>query len=861
VLEQVAPEPAAARATSTISIKTTNNLPPEAVRTHSACSVKKRLERPPGIEAIARPPGVKSQSCTLLDVSSSNTATELLQGCCCLPSPVGRLSAEHECLPAEAGAPTPPLAWPGDGGQQHPGDGCSMTPQHALAKRDQLFGAFLQEKSWRPWKGYDRQAWTDFNANATPHLTKVYDMRAQEAEIARRGSPFGRELKRRWHEFCHRPVLPTVWCLTTWLEDLSADHSPVAVDVYITHSRGFQLVPPGVAIPRTDVPNYRPKTPVLRAQVGPELQRHRDMGFTDSYEVVHQRHPDLVPEIPHNVLPVNIQPKNELVGRVTFDPSNSGDDDTDALNDRLPTPTCCLPTYKHGAAALSRWGMSWVADDTDAFLMHPLDPVSCTNCAYRDHNGHMCCLVRMGLGFTNSPAQQQDTKIAELRAFRRRLRALGLHTAGPDPEFRKPPPVVTPGRGHELTAVLGYSDDVFGECTTTASAWFSFMHYLLLKWRWNSKLGFKERKTDAPSVISYWIGYMWLHRALQVALEEARLIKMRHTLSPFRQASLAQIMDGELQITEKEGEHTLGTLEFAANVLVLGKAFFNAMRELVKRAKARPRSQRWKPIAVPMAPAHGMMMWAALIDNTAVRSARIGVRRPVFPHEGYSDASFDLENGWCWHIMGVINYGPWPKQWAERIGHYSKYREIFITELEFIGLVFMARMIIPRARGMALCLYCDNMGVVCIVNRLSTRSKRIVPWLAELIWLAAVWDVELRLKHIATHLNCLADGGTRQESKDFAQMRRDYLRKHSKQWWDRQNRRWPPQPPARPELLPLIPVAGLDDFVESDVNEGELGRLLPEFLRFGGTPKYQEHLNNAHANADAFLQALETENS
>ena len=42
------------------------------------------------------------------------------------------------------------------------------------------------------------------------------------------------------------------------------------------------------------------------------------------------------------------------------------------------------------------------------------------------------------------------------------------------------------------------------------------------------------------------------------------------------------------------------------------------MRELVTRAKARPSSQRRKPVAVPMAAAHGMVMWAALIDGTAV---------------------------------------------------------------------------------------------------------------------------------------------------------------------------------------------------------------------------------------------------
>ena len=47
----------------------------------------------------------------------------------------------------------------------------------------------------------------------------------------------------------------------------------------------------------------------------------------------------------------------------------------------------------------------------------------------------MCALKRMGLGFTNAPAVQQAAMVASLRAYRRRLRRLGLHTAGTDPGF------------------------------------------------------------------------------------------------------------------------------------------------------------------------------------------------------------------------------------------------------------------------------------------------------------------------------------------------------------------------------------------------------------------------------------------
>ena len=56
------------------------------------------------------------------------------------------------------------------------------------------------------------------------------------------------------------------------------------------------------------------------------------------------------------------------------------------------------------------------------------------------------------------------------------------------------------------------------------------------------------------------------------------------------------------------------------------------------------------------------------------------------------------------------------------------------------------------------------------------------------------------------HENVLADAGTRQHDKEFRGLARQYLSDHPRDWLERERRRWPAQLPARPELLPLVPV-------------------------------------------------------
>eukprot|EP01047_Picozoa_sp_COSAG01_P057296 COSAG01_NODE_6606_length_3587_cov_21.769805_1_plen_347_part_00 len=123
--------------------------------------------------------------------------------------------------------------------------------------------------------------------------------------------------------------------------------------------------------------------------------------------------------------------------------------------------------------------------------------------------------------------------VAFIRAYRRRLRALGLHTTGDDPVYHKQWTYNTPQRGHSLTNALGYSDDTALACTSWPAGWFAQIHYLMAKFEWGIPVGFKPGKTDPVSKTALWIGYLFNCAAMSVALHEERLLKMRVKLRPF----------------------------------------------------------------------------------------------------------------------------------------------------------------------------------------------------------------------------------------------------------------------------------------------------------------------------------------
>lgn len=712
----------------------------------------------------------------------------------------------------------------------HQADEYLLSPNMALQWQHLSLTQFKESVSHDLLSGLDRDAWTKFN-QTSERRWNVADL---EKKILATHTPFAKGLAEQLDELAE-PVQPTVLNLPNILRDLSEDEHPLAVQVWLRLSRGVDVLPAEIRadMPHTDVTNYPVSDPLLQRQLPDEIQRHFDCGFCKTWSDI-QKEFGVAEARPKNILPLNAVPKNESVCRVTFDPSNSNDENVPSVNefaDTLPKPTCIYPTFKHGTTAMYRQGWMVRADDSDAFLNHSLKPRSMSNCGFIDpRDGTVCALTKLGLGFQASAAIQQDTEVAQVRALRRRLRKLGLHTAGPDPDYQRKFPFVKPDTCRDsLTAALPYCDDIGAWLTTRVAAWFTCIHLLLQKKEWGVCLGMKPGKTDHPLSEMEWIGFLYKLRPMLVGFTPKKLTKMCDAVTPFSSAAA-------VTPTVKQAKSALGLLDHASNILLLGKAYFHVMRSQVtlldSASKSRTAPDR-TPFLLSTDLRHSMDMWHSFLTNMTARSAFIGVRRRVFPFPGYSDASFSHQAGWCWHCMGAISWGKWPSHWLNKLGPHSEFAEIFITECELWAILALARRMFPKARGMQFRGFADNLSTVHMLNKLSTRSPRCRLIVTEILWLAVVWDVEISYSHIPTDINVLSDFGTRQDDKAFKEHLKDFVKSFPSAKWRKAMDSFPARGPARPELLPHIPVAGAEEFFGMQIDPSAMGKLLPEWMSSG----------------------------
>ena len=719
-----------------------------------------------------------------------------------------------------------PTAQPAEQAEGH----IPLTPQLAHQWQMLTFAQFLAQVPHRRLRGLDREAWTAF-ASAVPE--KQYNMAKREAQVLKTDTPFAKNLQL-FRDKLKLPVLPVPFNLPRILKDIQQDDHVQAVEVYIRLSRGVEILSPesSAVIKPSRVSNYKAKTPLLKKQAGPELQRHFDKKFVAEWDELKKQYPDIGE--PHNIHAFGVQPKNDQVCRLTLDATNNGTDEYPSVNEIDPNPPCCLPTMKHLTAAMSPFGNISIADDVDAYPQHRVRPSSYKHACCTDfRTGKIICFRCLPLGFSVSSAVQQDTMVCFIRAFRRRLRERGLHTSGTDPEFHKPWKFTKPEKGHSLTTSLGYSDDTANACTSWASGIFSQIHYLMMKYEWGIEVGFKPGKTEPVSKEALWIGYLFNCSSMTVALTAERLDKMKLKLLPFRRDPALNLPIPDIS----DAKNLMGVLGFGANIIYLGKAYMAETQKRItildrnsKFGKARPNT----PFIPDERTRHMADMWDALINTLSVRSAYIGIRRKVFPHTAQSDASFSPVRGWCWAQMGNLKNGRWPESWLEKIGHHSKYAEIFITELECLAILFCARFMFPRCRHMRWEGYSDNMGAVFMLNKLTARSERIQPIITEILWLAAAFDVEIHYAHVPTHRNILTDAGTRQEQdKEFERYLAEYRIAYPPSWVAEQERLFPIAEPARPELFAAMPVVHRDIFEVANLDLGEMAAVLPAWIAEG----------------------------
>jgi len=701
------------------------------------------------------------------------------------------------------------------------------------------------------------------------HLDAEYDvhmLKQLEATHTRASTPFARELKKLLAMRGGEPVMRSAWRLPSLLELISEDaEQPNGAWVYVTISRGVELIADGVTVQETHLPNYDSAERDHRENVDTDVRRQLELRFVDTWVNV-AKECGLRGKQPTVILPLGAVMRKGKV-RIVFDPSRVLEGTSEgavSLNDlQIIDGKTCLANIQLLLAAMSETGSFWKADLASAFSQIPLAAKSVTYCGFmwqgpNDAEPTVYSFRRLGFGFKLGCYVQQCVAIMLSRALVRRLTRLGLK-CGKAPLYNEPQPKNYPVQrlgekrdrraakmsnkrkpswakkgDPEFTAILSYLDDFGGVCDEGTLDGdllvgdFSFLHFLSITKEVGCVVAAQRDKTErATRDQQIYLGFEVICRDLCIKLDENRIEDM------------VKLLDGVMSsstITVKELLSLIGILVFAALVIQGARFAYAGLLDKVRSLRhGAPKSFK---ILVDKIFIDDCEMYKELMARMNGLHAIQGARRPCVKWEFYSDASF---LGWCyWTEAGHYEDARWPEPWLRsRIGLPTKYKDIFICELEAWAVLIGLRKCIPLCAFGLLVIWCDNAPVVQMLRRHTSRSSRCAPIIREIEFLLALYNVELKPMHVRTYDNSLADLGTRQFENN-AKTKSLEIAKHKMR--EKAKKLFPTKPrrcaQARPQIFDLYKKyrASMDVWSAplGDKERAELEMLLPHYLKSVG---------------------------
>ena len=664
------------------------------------------------------------------------------------------------------------------------------------------------------------------------------DLRAHERRVlaARRQPAFCDRLAELLAEHPTLPLVRSAARLHWWLDELAQDPEAEAASYYFTLSRGFFLLPLGTDFPRYWGSNYA-SCNAATAEIDREFARICAKKIIAPWHIVAAEAGLSHLERPDNIMSISVVLKRGKT-RVVIDASRP---DGASLNDLADLPPTRLANIFMAMRAFCRTGQFWLADEEDAFYQSPLsyDSRRLAGICWR---GQIYAFRRSFFGFKAAPHLQQTQSIALIRITTRRLRRRGLPCGDPPGwdlcwASANPDTVTTARRGERtdeqpegrgadvynrggshhsdaLVTILGYLDDFWGSASTPRSAAFSFLHFLAVCHAAGIRL--KPSKVVPPTRRGLYLGVWCDLDNMTVSIDSDRVADLTDKL--LRLLALDSVTVGDLM-------SVVGVLVFCAIIIPAARCFYRRLLDALRVDNARRhrfRRLRWTP-----GMREDVELWLQILRRYNGRAVSRGVSDPVYPYAGYSDASF---LGWGWHLADgadLYDRGTWPASWlADRIGPHSAFADIYIVELELWATLKLLRAAAPLAAGGRFKIFSDNQSVCAILAKLSTRSRRCLPLLKEIVGLLVVYQVSLIVGWVDTKSNEHADLLSRWA--DLAEDKAAILRRLTELRRGNRHRLGPAdrRRPLRPDLADLFPTATMDEFAAAaDVSADEAADL------------------------------------
>ena len=240
-------------------------------------------------------------------------------------------------------------------------------------------------------------------------------------------------------------------------------------------------------------------------------------------------------------------------------------------------------------------------------------------------------------------------------------------------------------------------------------------------------------KTEGPATTLTFLGI------------ELDTVAMQARLPPDKLATYASTIRNCISnpiITFRELKSMIGQLQFATKVIPSGRPFLRRLHNLTIGRK-----HPFQKIHIPSSTLHDLNIWLTFLANFN-GIALISPRSDQFPSL-CSDASktgYGAIFGTQW-IQGL-----WPTAWTE----------LNIAVLELYPIYMMISIFANKLSNSSLIFYTDNMAVVSIVNKQTSKCNIIMQIIRPLVLLLLHHNIKLQCKHVPGTSNTLCDALSRQ---------------------------------------------------------------------------------------------------
>lgn len=291
--------------------------------------------------------------------------------------------------------------------------------------------------------------------------------------------------------------------------------------------------------------------------------------------------------------------------------------------------------------------------------------------------------------------------------------------------------------------VIHYLDDFCGGGATSEQAQY-ILDGILATF---SELGVPVApdKVEAPTTCLKYLGLVVDTVALQVRIPQEKLADLKSLLSAF--------LDNKHKVTLRQLQSLIGKLNFACRAVVPGRAFCRRLIDATRGVK-----KAFHRIRVTEAMREDLRVWSSFLETHNGASIMLEEEWVDSLHLNlFTDAAGGI--GFGAFFGGHWAYGTWPAEWCEN--------DPDITFKELFPIVLAVHLWGKDLENQKVLFHCDNMAVVHMINRQTTRSTPSMGLIRALVGACLRHNVLFRAKHIPGIKNEVADALSRLQLQRF----------------------------------------------------------------------------------------------